>query len=287
MLAPRTVVPSPPTSLPGATRMITINQTARVRFALVFFGAMLVACFGLASGAARAQSGGSVIWDRYDVEIDVQDDGTFQVTERMEVTFSGSHEYTFGYAEIPLDRVEEITNVAVRIGEGTDDDVTMSAARLVSPSEYEREPGTYKAVDTGANMDIEYAFAPISNGSITVELTYDALGALRVYTDEDPPNQQIYWIAISDDVTAIGPIRAASVTIHLPEAVALADVVLGEDSPGPAAERTTDGQTWSWESAGLVEGDDLVVRMQFPPITSATEPSWQDRDDADRQEKAD
>ena len=64
--------------------------------------------------------------------------------------------------------------------------------------------------------------------------------------------------------------RAASVTIHLPEAVALTDVVLGEDAPGPAAERTADGQIWRWESSGLDEGDDLVARMQFPPITSAT-----------------
>ena len=86
----------------------------------------LLALLVLAPTPARAQSGGSVVWDRYDIAIDVQDDGTLHVTERMEITFSGSHPYTFGYAEIPLDRVEEITNVAISLGEGSGDGVDLA-----------------------------------------------------------------------------------------------------------------------------------------------------------------
>ena len=251
---------------------------------LALLGVLLAVALAPHDGAAQA--GRSVVWDRFDVEIEVRDDGSFRVTERMEVSFAGTPAFTYGFAEIPLDRVEEITNVAVRTGMGTGPGVGLSPSRLVEPLVFDREPMTHKAVETGSDLYIEYGFAPITDAALTVELTYDAAGALRVYPGETPPNEQVWWVAIDQETTAVGPVRAASVTIRLPEPVDPGDVVLGEDTPGPANAHTTDGQTWTWEASDLGDGDDLVARMQFPPITNAAAPAWQAREDQEREDEA-
>ena len=152
----------------------------------------------------------------------------------MEVAFRGEPAFRFGFAEIPLDRVKGITNVAVSTAVGSGAGIELTPSDLVETAAFTREPGTYKAVDTGAALYIEYGFAPITDATLTVELSYDATGALRVYRDEDPANEQVWWTAIDTETTAVGDVREASVTIVLPEPVDPGNVVLGEDTSGPA-----------------------------------------------------
>jgi hypothetical protein len=263
------------------TRRLVAERLVRgVRWSVLGAAVLLLLLVAIGS-RADAQGDRSIVWQRYDVTIEVRDDGSFRVTERMEVEFSGSPPFTYGYADIPLGRVEAFENLAV-----SEETATGSRAfQQVEVIEFARSPGTFVTYPTGDDLHVEYAFEPTTDQTRTFVLTYDAVGALRVYPDETPPNEQVYWNAISEEVTELAPIREASVTVLLPRPVEPADVVLGEDTPGPAADHADDGQSWRWEQTGLESGDDFIVRMQFPPITGAAPPAWQEEDDREREEE--
>jgi uncharacterized membrane protein YgcG len=112
-----------------------------------------------------------------------------------------------------------------------------------------------------------------------VRLSYTVEGGLRSYPDLEPPNQQLWWIAIADEVTEIAPVDNATVTLTLPEAVAAESLII-EPSEG-----TIEGNTITWRMSDLGTGDDAEVRAQFPVITTATAPAWQQQDDRLRQER--
>lgn len=249
------------------------RKRAPVRWMVIALLGVLIGCIvTIASDAASAQSTRSVVWRSYDVTIDVQQDGTYRVTEVMEVEFSGAPAFTFGFAEIPTTRVESIENVSVAEDLGV----------LSDPFEQVRaEPvaGQFRVTDESDLKYVRYVFSPTTNRTRTFILSYTATGALRAYPDASPPSEQIYWIAIDKAVTEIARVERASVTVHLPEAIDPASVILGEDTPGPANERTTDGQTWSWSASDLTIGEDFVIRMEFPAIAGVAAPSWQAADD--------
>lgn len=228
---------------------------------------------------AAAQSGNRVVWDEYNVDFDINDDGTVHVTETQVVEFDGR--FSTGFADIPLTGTEGITNVEVSIADGPGE-------RLQPAEEVEffnEEPGTYVVEESSGTLEIDYAYEPTSplgstaENTRTVVIEYDLIGALRVYEDLDPANQQFRWVAIESDVTDIAPIRSSTVTVTLPERVDPAQTVarpMGVE---------TDGQTFEWTRSNLDSGDRFEVNLQFPPITAATEPAWQDRFDQIRQEQ--
>ena len=64
---------------------------------------------GTGSGPARQSPS---LWKNYDVTLTLNQDGTFHVVERQVVDFTGGP-FTYAFADIPLGRVDEITNVKV------------------------------------------------------------------------------------------------------------------------------------------------------------------------------
>jgi hypothetical protein len=238
---------------------------------------MLILSALLPTGEVAARS---VEWERYDVELQVRFDGVVEVSERQEIAFEDGP-FTAGFASIPLGRVDRIDNV--RVSEIVDGEIV--PYQLVRRSEYSSAPRTFFVESSSSEIYIDWGFEPIVDGTRVFMLEYDAIGVVRVYPDETPPNQQIWWSAISDEVTDVAPVRAGTVSITLPEPVDPADTVSG--SEGAVLEATiTDNQTWSWTYPDMGSGDDLTVRLQFPPITSATAPLWQDRDDQQREDEA-
>ena len=227
-----------------------------------------------------AQDSG-VVWDRYDVTIDVRSDGTMHVTEYQDITFDG--QFSAGFATIPLTRVTDIENISVSVANSANG--TPEPLDYVRPSRFDDESGTYTYSTSSGELAIDYAFEPTSyfgNDSRTVVLEYDVIGGLRVYENLDPANQQVWWYAISQDVTDIAPVREATVTINLPQVVPSDELVWYPDDP------TIDGSSISWSRSNLDAGDEFEVSLQFPPITSAEIPAWQIQDDLRReaQEKA-
>lgn len=247
-----------------------------LRVVIMLLYSVLVGLGGSVSSASAADNG--VAWDSYDVRIEVRSDGTMHVTERQLVRFDGS--FSHGFADIPLNRVEDIENVSVAVANGEDE--TPEAADFVRPSRYSDESGTFTYATRSGQLSINYGFDRTSASDSTrlVLLEYDVLGGIRVYDSLEPANQQIWWIAISDQVTEVGPIENATVTIDLPETVAADQVIADPDNP------TVEGATYTWRRAGLGSGDDFEVRLQVPPITTATVPDWQEQDDQIRESRA-
>jgi hypothetical protein len=67
----------------------------------------LFVCIGLLTVSvasvrgAAAQSDKSVVWNTYDVTLDLRNDGSYHVTERQEIDFQGGP-FSGGFADIPL-----------------------------------------------------------------------------------------------------------------------------------------------------------------------------------------
>jgi len=248
------------------------HHFTRVLAVLFALGTLL----GVAGSQAGVAQDSGVVWDRFDVTIDVRSDGTMHVTEYQEITFDG--QFSAGFAYIPLTRVDEIENVSVSVANRTTD--TPEPLDYVPASRYEDETGTYTYTAASGEMAVDYAFEPTSwsgNDSRVVVLEYDVLGGVRVYEDLEPANQQVWWYAVSQDVTDIAPVEDSTVTINLPEVVPSADLIAFPEDP------TIDGASVTWTRENLGEGDEFEVRLQFPPITSAEVPAWQVQDDQMRQ----
>lgn len=229
--------------------------------------------------SALAQSTSSVVWDRFDVEIDVANDGTFRVTETQVVQFDGR--FRTGFANIPLAQVEDIDDVSVSIAAGANGDL--------QPAEQVRDeasrPYTYSVQTTRNELAINYAYPPtsqfdsVAENTRTIVLEYTVHGGLRVYDDLTPANQQLRWVAISSDVTDIANINESTVTVNLPESVSVEETV---SQPEPDS---ADGETFVWTQSGLSQGDNFEVNLQFPPITSAAVPAWQRSFDQAREQQ--
>lgn len=215
----------------------------------------------------------SVEWRRFDVTIDLREDGSYHIAERQEIDFQGGP-FRTGFANIPLARTEGITNVTIaEIVDGEEDPL-----RRVTPSSYAQTAGTYTSQTTTSEIQIEWAFDPVRDDTRTFLLEYDVAGALRVYLDSDPPGQEISWFVVGAETTEIGPVNESTVTINLPVAV---DPAQTEIRPwdDPAAQ-TTDGQQWIGTVRNLTAGDSFEVGLRFPPIVPVGPPSWQQADDA-------
>lgn len=268
---------------------------------LVLFSFFLVLTFGSAIGGLFGgnlpSSGSSAItWDTYNVTLDVREDGSMRITEAQEIAFGRT--FSTGFVEIPMERIESIDNVSVMLEEsavvesgssttlsyGEEPEGDLVDARQVPWEAYANEPNTFRARQEGGLFLIDYAFEPTSmpslysldrhNNTRTIVIEYDAHGVIRDYPEAEEPWQQFHWMAISSDVTAIAPIRNASVTVELPQDVPVEELVV---APMPDSRS---GSSITWTMQRLDEGDSFDVQAAFPAITEATSPAWQEAADA-------
>ena len=223
--------------------------------------------------SSAAQSQRSVRWLNFDVTLELRTDGSYHVTERQEIEFSGGP-FSTGFATLPYRNVEDLTNV--QISEVTS--VGTVPYSFVSSGSYDQTAQTYTLESSTSDLYIDWAYPPTSNQTRVFLLEYDVIGALRVYPDQVPPNQQIWWTAISTEVTDIAPVDNASMTIILPEPVDPEQVVAGSEGIALPVSNAN-GQEWRWEYANMSSGDELIVRLQFPIIVDVAAPAWQQQTD--------
>lgn len=228
---------------------------------------------------ALAQTTSDVVWDSYDVTLDVRQDGTMHVTERQVVLFNGR--FSNGFAHIPLSNVESIENVSVAVAESATGNP--QPLDYLTPGRYDEDAGTFTYQEQSGELVIDYGFNPTSDfrGDDTrlIVLEYDVIGGIRVYPNLEPANQQVWWYAITSAVTDIAPVNASTVTINLPQAVPADQIVAFPENP------VIEGQSYSWTKTDLTDGEEFEVSLQFPPITLAEEPAWQRLDDQIREQR--
>jgi hypothetical protein len=246
---------------------------------LATLGALSAVVLGQAGGTL-AQTSKAIEWDRFDVTLELQDDGSYRVTERQVIEFKGGP-FRAGFAEIPLTNVEAIGGF--QVAEEVDGQIV--PYDYVPPDDYEDEPGTFTNETTSTDVLLDYAFEPTTNQTRTFIVEYAVLGGLRVYPEEppDPAFQQIRWRVIDTAVTDTAPVNEATYTVVLPRALTadeLALTTLNGDVTDPAEDFTQDRQTFAFATeGGLDAGDSLEIWLQFPAIVDVAAPSWQQNED--------
>ena len=261
----------------------TSSRGIRAYLGSIAIGALLLplCILGMALDVETASAATDVTWERFDVDLQVREDGSVHVTETQVIEFGG-RTFSSGFAVIPMERIDAIENVElseIRDGRAIPYD-------FVPWSRYSDDEETFSYLDSGDEFEIAWGFPLSIFESRTFVIEYDAIGAIRVYGDDQGQRwEQLWWTAISEDVTAVGDVLTSTVTIELPEAADASVSLVGEDGEDDPAEHTTDGRVWTWSERNLSEGDELIVRLEVPAQTEAAAPSWQAEDDERRLEQ--
>jgi hypothetical protein len=259
----------PRDGLPDQERRIDWHGLLRI-FLLIGLATLLGPA---TSWQTAAQTSRSVEFARVDVEVELLEDGELAVEERLDVAFTGGP-FREGFRDVALGRVEAISDI--RVGERTDDRTV--SYEFVSPGAFDpAEPNTYTYQVRNTDLHLAWSFPPTYDRTRRFVLDYTASGALRVYLDEEPPYEQISWIAVGEALSEVAPVRESTLTFVLPEAVDPAQTqILPGDDP---AEHTDDGRTWTWQASDLGRGEEFSASLRFPPLVPAVAPDWQQQSD--------
>lgn len=210
-------------------------------------------------GLAQAQEK-SLFWQRWDVDIDVQENSDMLVKETQEIVFT-SGTFRFGFRAIPLDRVEGITDVQVS-------EVIDGVERPYTPGST-AEYGFTTSVNDG-DLEVKWYFPPTSNSTHTYIIRYRVTGGLRFYKGGD----QVYWKAIAPDHNF--PIRSSRVTITLPKTFAQDQLKVASYGAQATTSYGDQGQI-VFEAENIAADQELEVRVEFPNGAVQGSPSaWQE-----------
>jgi hypothetical protein len=209
--------------------------------------------------AAQADRLAALAWSRYDVDIQLQTDGTFIVTETQAIDF-GSQAYHFGRRVIPQAR-GAISNVKV-----WEDAQSYTA----SPS---NQPYTFTASkNKSGDLEVIWYFPYTSNSSHTYYLQYTVRDGLLYYPDQG--YDRIQWKAIPPDHDYA--IAASKITARTPSG---APVQLVGVAYGDPAEATigADHQSAVFESTRVVAPrQGIEIRADFQHgVVAGSAPAWQ------------
>lgn len=214
-------------------------------------------------GISHAQ-GDIVTYPRYDMDFQIQKDGSVLTTETQTVDFKGTSRKR-GFTDIPLVNVGSITDVSVSEPGGQPYRNSSSG-----------DPGTFTATRERATngdsvMRITLNFQPTA-GQKTFLIKYRLNDALRIADAGD----QFYWAALRSG--RVGPIENSRVTVTLPEAVDSTQIRAEGSVDGRTSIQGTvrDGQTIEYNIRNLPSSAQFETRVQFPHgIVTARPPAWQ------------
>lgn len=245
-----------------------MNQNFRKYASGLWLGlslALLLALLG--RGLAQAQEK-TLYWQRYDVNLTVQPNSDILVEETQHIVFT-SGTFTFGFAAIPLDRVERLTDLQV--------------SEIINGSERPYTPNTsgqygFTTNTNNGNLEITWHFPPTRDSEHTYILRYRVVGGLRIY----PEGDQIWWKAIPPDHNF--SIRDSRVTVTLPQTFAKNQLTVASYGASANEPSYTDRGQVVFTAQNIPAGQELEVRVQFPHgVVQGTAPAWQAADDRQRQ----
>lgn len=214
----------------------------------------------------------SLVWDRFDVNLDLNADGTVVVAEHQTIRFTNGT-FRFGYRDIPINNLGYIDNWAVTDSSG-------NRYQLAYGGE---APYTFTVEDNGNHYVIRWYFPPTANTTETYTISYTVHDALRFYEGGD----QLWWKAIYGDRAF--PVLAGRVQVTTPPGANIiewAAYVNGYDArEGNYATAVLSENTrrMVFELQRRLNADEeFEVRVQFPHgIIAGTAPAWQQRADAE------
>ncbi|MFN8454824.1 MAG: DUF2207 domain-containing protein [Anaerolineae bacterium] len=234
----------------------------------IWLGLLLTVLLTLSEGGRMAQAAEkTLLWQRYDVNLAVQPNSDILVEEIQEIAFT-SGTFTFGFAAIPLGRVERIADIQL--------------SELIDGSERPYTPNStgdygFTAGQNNGDLEITWYFPPTRNSAHTYILRYRVSGGLRIY----PEGDQLWWKAIPPDHNF--PIRSATVTVTLPQTFPKDQLVVGSYGAPTGEPAYTDRGQVVFQAQNISADQELEVRVQFPHgVVQGQPPAWQASDDRQR-----
>ena len=229
----------------------------------VWLGLLLALFVILGSWSLAQAQDKSLFWQRWDVNIEVQQNSDMLIEEIQEITFT-SGTFRFGFRSIPLDRVEDIVDVQVwEIVDGVERPYTPG-----STSEY----GFTTSINEG-ELEITWYFPPTSNSNHTYIIRYRVIGGLRFYDER----AQVWWKAVPPDHNF--PVRGSRVIVILPAAYPQDQLTVASYG-APATTYYNDQSQVVFEAQNIPADQELEVRVEFPgDAVQGSPPAWQAADD--------
>ncbi|MBX2998438.1 MAG: DUF2207 domain-containing protein [Caldilineaceae bacterium] len=238
-------------------------------------------CLPFIMAVAPHQAQPPVLYQRYDVTIDVQTNGSFRVREIQEIRFN--QEFRTAFAEIPTDLTESIGSIQIYelMGGAEVKYVDATAINAEQPLPY-----TFKTEREGNSIYIDWTYNPTSAGDVrTFVVEYTVIGGLWIYQEGDI----LEWRAIPADRSGV-PIEASRVTVTLPQttvAAAMPAVMHGAAysvryalNGLPVVEGSEVNQVIFEAERPLPDGQIAQVQVGFPHgMVSATPSLWQIAED--------
>ena len=214
----------------------------------------------------------SLLWERFDVDIIIRKDSSFEVTEHQTIRFTRGA-FTYGYRDIPKKNFNSLDDWTLT-------DASGNSYRYAS---FGKEPYTFTVTKKASRYVIYWYFPPITNRSETFALGYTVRGGLRYYEGGD----QLWWKAIYGDRSF--PVQAGRVNVVAPAAIHewAAYTNRGEDWQDAreiaSASRLESGREIAYViDSTLAPGQAFEVRVEFTPGVVAGEPHpWQTKADAE------
>lgn len=226
---------------------------------------LYVALVPLASAAEKR-----VVWERFDVDIQVNKDGSFDVAEHQRIRFIGGT-FRKGYREIPKRNFGNLSDWSVTDADGNIYKKTAGGER----------PYTFKVDDSRDRYKI-YWFFPPTDQTQTFTLRYRVHEGLRYYEG----GEQVWWKAVFGDRQF--PVLESRVHVEVPAPAIIdewAAYINSRDArDAVTAERLDNGRSIVFTTLRTLRaGEELEVRVQFTHgVVAGSAPAWQAAADAEQ-----
>ncbi|MDX1662217.1 MAG: DUF2207 domain-containing protein [Candidatus Promineifilaceae bacterium] len=235
------------------------GRVTRALLLLLLLGLLLLPTSGVSEAQVK-----QFYWDRFDVDVEVLENGDLLVSEYQTIVFSGAP-FTFGFRGIPTGRAGNNDGIS---------DVTVIEGDRVYESSLQRDPYTYVVERSGDETVIRWYFPP-ATGRQNYTVRYRVENAVRTEEDGD----QVFWNALPGDLGAA--VEKSRINIYLPDGIeAAATAARWGGQENEDAIRTVvgdDGQRVSFELLqARPTGTAVEVGARFPSGQLQLEtPSWQ------------
>lgn len=216
----------------------------------------------------------SLVWEEFNVDIEVKPDGTFDVDEHQTIRFTDGS-FSVGFRELPIRNFRYVDQWALVDGDGN----------VFRQAQGGEELYTFTVVERGGSYIIEWFFPPTANASRTFTLSYTVHDGLRYYDGGD----QLWWKAIYPDRSF--PVLDGQVRVVVPEGATIQQwsaYINEADARGSAVAELVGSQAilYSLERR-LQPGEEFEVRVEFTPdVVDGAPQSWQAAADAQAEERA-
>ncbi len=215
----------------------------------------------LSPGEVLAQQEGVAKWLRYVSNITIQQNSGIAVEEIQEVVLSQGTT-TFS-REIPTDKIEDISNVAVL-------EINPRAGQRTYQMADTKAEYTFEVISEGNRRVIQLYFPPNSTSSTTFVIRYFVVGGLSFYDDGD----RFEWQPFGS--RTIAPVDTSNTVITLPGQFSEDQVVRSSSGLDNVNSYFSEGDKITFVAGNIPNGSYHEVLVVFPHgVVEGSPPEWQ------------